>query len=276
MKLRISCLLLYIIIFLPELVFCQTNKLWIGRSDDITSPRWAVSSDFDDGGFVFCRGYYSQNRFEAEVRGWYVDYPGADYNFLIRFSELTEVRISRDLGGKPVHVVVHLDSPLLFRCPILFLSDVSTIGLDILEINNLRKYLEKGGFIWADDFWGSAGLDHWENQIKKVLPSDQYPIINIPQNHIIMHQLYSVDKIPQISNYSFWYEAGKTSERGEDSKDVHFRGIEDKKGRLIVVATHNTDIGETWERESLEQFYLKFSPVGYAIGINIFLYALTH
>jgi hypothetical protein len=58
---------------------------------------------------------------------------------------------------------------------------------------------------------------------------------------------------------------------------VHYRGIQDSQGRLIVLATHNPDVADTWEREgeSAEYFNL-FSPRGYAIGVNVVLYALTH
>jgi hypothetical protein len=37
-------------------------------------------------------------------------------------------------------------------------SDVGTIGLSQEEANALRLYLQKGGFLWVDDFWrGSVG-----------------------------------------------------------------------------------------------------------------------
>lgn len=270
-----------------ELAAGQTGQIWIGPTDVseidgriIIPPRWATLSDFE-GPIVFCRGYYEQNRHEEGVWGWYVDYPGADNNLLVRLAELTKVRIRLDSDHKPVFVVVRLDSPLLFQCPVLFLSDVGTIGLTENEVTNLRHYLEKGGFLWADDFWGSESWKHWEHQIRLVLPENLYRMVDISAVHPIMNTLYNVFEIPQIPNIGFWYRTGgQTSERGEDSKEVHFRGIEGKKGRLIVVMTHNTDIGDTWEREAkvfdpTGQFFNTFSPIGYQIGINIFLYALT-
>jgi hypothetical protein len=45
----------------------------------------------------------------------------------------------------------------------------------------------------------------------------------------------------------------------------------------MVVMTHNTDISDTWEREGeSKEYFDRFSPDGYAIGVNIILYALTH
>ena len=60
-----------------------------------------------------------------------------------------------DPNRQPVHVVVRLDDPLLYRCPVLFMEDVGTIGLSEAEVVSLRNYLLKGGFLWVDDFWGT-------------------------------------------------------------------------------------------------------------------------
>jgi hypothetical protein len=58
---------------------------------------------------------------------------------------------------------------------------------------------------------------------------------------------------------------------------VHYRGIHDEQGRLMVLMTHNTDVADTWEREGESREYFDlFSPRGYAIGVNVVLYALTH
>jgi hypothetical protein len=68
-----------------------------------------------------------------------------------------------------------------------------------------------------------------------------------------------------------------TSELGFDSADVYVKGIQDAHERLMVLMTHNTDISDTWEREGENPEYFDlFSPVGYAIGVNVALYAMTH
>jgi hypothetical protein len=55
------------------------------------------------------------------------------------------------------------------------------------------------------------------------------------------------------------------------------RGISDDHGRLMVLMTHNTDISDAWEREGEDpQYFYNFSPNGYAVGINILLYSMTH
>ncbi len=58
---------------------------------------------------------------------------------------------------------------------------------------------------------------------------------------------------------------------------MHVRGIRDKHGRILAVMTHNTDLSDSFEREGEDaQFFARFSPKGYAVGIDILLYAMTH
>ena len=50
-----------------------------------------------------------------------------------------------------------------------------------------------------------------------------------------------------------------------------------RHGRIMVLMTHNTDISDSWEREGQNpQYFLSFSPEGYALGLNVALYAMTH
>ena len=82
--------------------------------------------------------------------------------------------------------------------------------------------------------------------------------------------------MPQVPGINFWRASGGgTSERGTDSPHVDFRGIADSHGRLMVVMTHNSDIGDSMERESEDpEFFAAFSPQGYQVTINMVLYAL--
>jgi hypothetical protein len=45
----------------------------------------------------------------------------------------------------------------------------------------------------------------------------------------------------------------------------------------MVLMSHNTDIADSWEREGESQEYFdRFSPRGYAVGVNSVIYAMTH
>ena len=55
------------------------------------------------------------------------------------------------------------------------------------------------------------------------------------------------------------------------------RAVLDEHGNVMVLMTHNTDISDAWEREGEDpRFFYSFSPDGYAVGINVVLYAMTH
>jgi hypothetical protein len=233
--------------------------------------------DFNDGGFTICKWMFRSDRSEAGGIGWSTDYPFGEINLLTRLSELTKVHVSRS-GGDVNYWVVQLTDDQLFECPMLVGTDVGTAALSKTEVQRLRQYLLKGGFLWVDDFWGSYAWDRWVDQIARVLPPHQYPIADIPVNHAIMHTLYDAKRMPQVPSINHWYRSGgQTSERGADSAEVTFRGISDEKGRLMIVMTHNTDIADTWEREGENREYFeRFSPEGYAIGVNFLLYAMTH
>ena len=248
------------------------QQIWVGGGFRMAT-KWATPSDFD-GAYHFCRAAYSGGRFD---QGWRTDYPGADINFSIRLAELTRVPVTFDDRRQPDHIVVPLTDPLLYRCPVLFASNVGTVQFSPEEVAALRPFFLKGGFLWVDDFWGSSAWNSWADEIGRVLPPAEYPIFDVPATHPVMRTLYDVRTIPQVPNIGFWRSTrGQTSERGRDSAEVHFRGIQDSRGRLMVLMTHNTDIADTWEREGENQDYFDtFAAAGYAIGVNVMLYAMT-
>ncbi len=237
-------------------------------------PRFP-SVAFDDGSFAFCKIMYTSVRRESMGAGWSTDYPYAGIHLMIRFSELTKGRISRGEEGEPNHWVVRLTDDELFRCPFTMASDVGTIGLSDLEAARLREYLLKGGFLWVDDFWGTPAWQQWSGQIARVLP--EYRIVDVPDDHPIRRMLFNLSTIPQVTNINFWRRTGRTSERGADSPHANFRMIADERDRIMVLMTHNTDIGDSWEREGEDdEFFRLFSPEGYALGVNVLIYAMTH
>ena len=232
-------------------------------------------ADFEDGAFTACKVQYTSVRAEMMGVGWATDYPYAAFNLMIRLSELSKTPVSFDAVNDPNYWVVRLTDEALFRCPFTIASDVGTMGLSDQEAAGLRAYLLKGGFLWVDDFWGTPAWNQWSAQIHKALP--EYPILDVPPDHPMLHMLFQISQVPQITNIQNWRRTHNTSERGEDSPHANFRMIADDHGRVMVVMTHNTDIGDSWEREGEDRdFFERFSPPGYALGVNVLLYSMTH
>ena len=235
-------------------------------------------ADWPDREFTICRLWYTSVRAERDGSGWKTDYPYSEINLLIRLGELTTTPISYDAAQKrPNTWVVKLSDSKLYDCPFLIASDVGTIGIKDEEASALREYLLKGGFLWVDDFWGSEAWNQWEQEIARALPPEEYPIEDISAADPIMREMFDLEKVPQITNVTFWLKNnGKTSERDEDSAQVHVRAIRDRHRRIMVLMTHNTDVGDSFEREREDSEYSRlFSPPGYALGINVLLYAMT-
>ena len=236
----------------------------------------AAAADGYDGGFRFCRIRFRTSR-EGDGAGWYVDYPRADENLSIRLSQLTRIPVTTVGEGDPVHLVLRLTDAELFQCPFVMMTEPGGADFDDQEAAQLRTYLMKGGFLWADDFWGSRAWAWWSSQIAKALPPAEYPIVEVPLDHPMFHTVFDVKEIPQIPNIGLWVTAHITSERGADSAEPHARAIMDKKGRVMVFMTFNTDFGDAFERETESpDYFQRFSVPAYQIAADVLVYALTH
>jgi hypothetical protein len=263
-------------VLLVALAAANATAQFGGRRGFRPALRYALPDDFD-GGFQFCRLVF-RNDPGGDGGGWAVDYPRADENLSIRLAELTRVPVSLTSDEEPRPVLVRLSDPILARCPFVMMTEPGAAYFDEDEARGLREYLQKGGFLWADDFWGEYAWQFFEAQVRKALPSTMYPIVDLPLDHPIFHQMITVAKVPQIPSINAWGgPRGRTSERGPDSAVPHVRAINDARGRIMVLFTHNTDFGDSYEREGDDPRYFEaFSVNGYAFGINVIVYALTH
>jgi Domain of unknown function (DUF4159) len=236
-----------------------------------------ATEDSFDGRFQFCRVAFAGGG--GRGASWDVDFPRADINLSIRLSELTKSDVSRNTNADPNHLLVRLTDPEMFSCPFIMMTEVGSAFFRPQEVELLRAYLLKGGFLWADDFWGTPAWEWWEEQLREVFPRQEYPIVDLdPGTHPLFRSHFVVKKTPQIASINHWYSSGGgTSERYEDSAEVHTRAILDRHGRVMVLMTHNTDFGDSFEREADDPtYFLNFSVPGYAFGINTLLYAMTH
>jgi hypothetical protein len=257
----------------------HAQRIWGGYYGR-TPPKFPTETTFE-GSFHFCRILFNSNR--REKQGWRTDYPGADINFSVRLAELTKVRVKfvREDGDEavPDAVVVRLTDDALFQCPFTLMEDAGTAQFSATEAQRLREYLLKGGFLLVSDYHGTWAKAQFDEELGRVLPRSEYPIVDLtPPNHPLWNTFFPVKSLPQMASIQTWRRTGGTLERwNDDGGGPSARGIADAHGRLMVVMVHNTDMPDAWEREGEDpEYFYRFSPESYAVGIDIVLYAMTH
>ncbi len=245
-----------------------------GHEDSITQSRhelWLTRIRYDSIGGQRHAYYFYDGRWWER---WETDFPQAEQNFAKRLNELTSVVAS------PVPLKRRLTDPRLGDSPLIFMSDVGYMELSGLEIEALRTYLANGGFLWVDDFWGDAEWASLERAMADVLPGKRW--ITLPIEHPIFHTVFDIEQMPQIParDYARWGTTEPSFEHRRPTGAMEtpsIRAYTDDDGRLMVIATHNTDIADGWERESYGEWYFEnFSTKSYRVGINVIVYALSH
>lgn len=197
---------------------------------------------------------------EAEVRiarlhydgggDWYCD-PSSLPNWLETFRKRTGIITAAE------EVVVTLDSEDLYRYPFLYLSGHGRIVLSEAEILELRRYLDAGGFLYADD---NYGLDASFRE----MVADLYPdaaLKPIPSSHPIYHSFYDLPGLPKIHKH--------------DGEPAQGFGVS-KDGRLVIFYTWSSDIGDGLEDGHVHGDPPAVREAAARMAVNILMYALTH
>lgn len=219
--------------------------------------------------FVFTRLIYRGPYGGRGFRGssWATDYPEADWKFMWGVQRLTNLRIQME-----EHAIETMD-PRLFRYPFLYVVEPGRgMTFSDTEAKQLREYVDRGGFIVFDDFWGTYQWQTFAAQLRRVFPDRE--VEEIPRDHEIWHCFYDIDAFMQVPNISNGIRGYQTHE--QDGYVPYLLGIFDEKRRLNVVISFNSDLGDAWEWMDHPQYPEKFSGYAYRIGINFIIYAMTH
>ncbi len=222
-----------------------------------------------DGRFTFARVRYTPapgGNWAGGRPSWVHGYPLAEQNLM---------RIMKDLSFLDVHTddinVVTLDSPELFRYPVAYIIEVGWWTMTDRELQGLRMYLEKGGFLIVDDFkpegWRGIPGGGWEPfrvNLARLLPGAR--IYDMDPSHPIFHSFFDIgtlDDFPQAYNY------GKPIFRGvyEDN---------DRSKRLLMIINYNTDVSQYWEWSGRGFRPFDDTNEAYKLGVNYLIYGMTH
>jgi hypothetical protein len=193
---------------------------------------------------------------------WYHDYPDAEQNLTALVNEITFARTH--VGGN----VIRASDPELHRHPLAWLAEPGYWVPDAKEVENLRSYLLKGGFIIFDDFGDDEvpQVQHLLGQMQRIVP-ELRPIL-LDGSEPIFHSFFD---IAPDSLLLHGYRA-----RSLDEQYIGYFEDNDPRQRQLAILNANNDIGEFIEyRET------GFSPVdmtnqAYMLAVNYIVYALTH
>ncbi len=235
------------------------------------TPTWSSPAGFEQDTFTFARIRYTHNGFGGRGN-WATDTPDSDLNLSYRLQQLTSIRA--DPNGR----YLHLTDPELHSYPFIYIVEPGALSFSLEEAQALKAYLLNGGFLMLDDFWGEREWDTAASCLRKVFQDREF--VELPLSHELYRRPFDIQSKGQVPNFwlgtrSEW--TGVTWER-DDARVVHHRAIFDDHQRIMVLATHNTDNGDGWEREGENHYFFEhFSEkISYPLGINIVFYVMTH
>ncbi|MDD5090105.1 MAG: DUF4159 domain-containing protein [Candidatus Wallbacteria bacterium] len=151
--------------------------------------------------------------------------------------------------------VIELSDPELFSFPFLYMTGHGNVRFEPNEAERLRKYLERGGFLYVDDDYGMD--QHFRNALGQVFPGLE--MLPISPDHLIYRIFYRLDG------------PGKVHEH--DGKPPTGYGIF-HKGRMVIFYTHESNISDGWADPATHGDPAEVRETSFRMGVNIVLYAI--
>lgn len=179
---------------------------------------------------------------------WYND-PSVIPDLLKYFYEQTKIKTVEK------QYIVTLHDNELFDFPFLYITGHGNVLFSENEVENLRKYLENGGFLYADDDYG---MDvSFRREMKKVFPDADF--VELPPNYGIYSIFFDLKGLPKIHEH----EPGRPVGLGIFLNN-----------RLCVYYTFNTNISDGWGNEELHNDPEEKRILAFKMGVNILLWSL--
>jgi hypothetical protein len=215
-----------------------------------------------DGKFTFVRMSYPDGggfRRGGRLPPWSHDWPRGEEHFLKILAELTNVDTRTTESS-----VMSWSDPEVFKFPVVYMCEPGFWTMSDAEVKNFRAYLQKGGYMVLDDFrrgdWANV-----EIQVARAFPEGRWVELDVKAP--IFHSFYEIDSLDIIPQA---YDLGLRPT---------FIGLyedNDPTKRLMIVAAYNQDMSEFWEWSDTGYAPLAVTNEAYKIGINLFMYGITH
>jgi hypothetical protein len=228
---------------------------------------WNVPAEFVVGRLMYpaSNDARSGGAWERGGTSWTVDYPRGDRTFASVLRRLTVVDV------RSVEQPVNLDDgDDVFNWPFLYVVMPRDWDLTDAQVDKLREYLLRGGFLLADSFFGTREWDGFMETMRRVFPDRQ--VIDLPDEHALFSVVYDFSERHQIHN---WRTLGRGGYR-DDGSEPMWRAILDDDGRIMVAMSFNNDMGDSWQHADDPSYPQEDSHVGLRLGVNYVIYTLTH
>jgi hypothetical protein len=198
--------------------------------------------------------YTARGKFNGT--GWSHNYPSSDQHFAQVVSEATNIDV-RNLSYR----IVELGSPEVFRHPFAVVSEPGEMALTDHEVDNLREFIDRGGFVVMDDFDGPRDLSTLQRNLHLAFPDRD--LVRLTIDHPIFNVFYHIDALNVVSPYLV------------DGEPV-FYGLMNKDGHIGIIACYNNDLENFWDYIDRGEYPLKPSVEAFRLGINFVIYSMTH
>lgn len=198
-------------------------------------------------------------------RGWWMqDWPEAEMHFAQGIQRITRIHT-----GDNRHMPLADDR--IYDHPWIYATQTGFWDLSDTETRRLGDYLERGGFLVADDFYGPRDWEVFQKTMARVLPGR--PIVDLEDNHQLMHVLFDIKERIFIPGLRHLRRDGSVQ---QPAWPPTWRAIHDRKGRLVVAVNFNMDVGDAWEHADLPFYPAEMTGLAYRFGINYIIYSMTH
>jgi len=236
--------------------------------DGITSlpPDWQVPGELVVGRLMYPDG---RRYWQEGGTSWAVDYPKGDRTLAAVLRRFTRIDVRS--VEQPVNLDIEDD---VYHWPFLMVGLAGNWQLTDSQVAELREYLLRGGFLYADSFFGSRDWDGFERGMQRVFP--ERSIVDVPIDHPVFHIVYDLSELLDTQLPHMGSLLGGGGGWLSDGRDPHWRGIFDDDGRLIVLAGHNNDTPDSWQWADDPRYPAESANLGLRIGVNIAAYLMTH
>jgi hypothetical protein len=216
------------------------------------------------------RGFGNVSR-RGRANGWWAqDWPDADEHFTQGVLRLTRID-----AGDPRHL--GFSDEKIFDNPWVYMTQTAYWALTETEIARMHEFLERGGFLVTDDFWGPYEWEVFQETMQRVLPN--HAITDIALGDSVMHVLYDIQEkdltyIPGTRHLR--RGPGGQMMVQQQGNSPAWRAIYDDKQHMVVAINFNTDVGDAWEYADSPMYPEAMTTLAYRYGINYVIYAMTH